>query len=171
MNVDDVFLVLHHHWVQDTTIFPDRQQLLQVAFLVLISAYTATRPRALVYVLRNIKEYKRSPIKESNKDNDKDKDKDKDKNTKVGKGNDNKDIVEGSYKDKSNKDNNTKADDYNKDKDIDDATANVNLASLDLDDLVKTICYEDVNLILLSNLTRTHNLLALKINLWYTKRH
>jgi hypothetical protein len=31
MNVDDVFLVLHHHWVMDTANFPDGRQRLQVA--------------------------------------------------------------------------------------------------------------------------------------------
>src|SRR2546423_15685414 len=49
MNVDDVFLILHHHWVLDTSIFPDERQRLQLAFLLLLSAYTATRPAALVY--------------------------------------------------------------------------------------------------------------------------
>jgi hypothetical protein len=55
MNVDDVFLVLHHHWVMDTITFPDGRQRLQVAFLVLIIACTASRPGALVYVARNEK--------------------------------------------------------------------------------------------------------------------
>src|SRR5947207_12661191 len=50
MNVDDVYLVLHYHWVLDVTIFPDGRQQLQVSFLLLISAYTATRPGVLVYV-------------------------------------------------------------------------------------------------------------------------
>jgi hypothetical protein len=55
MNVDDVFLILYHHWVVDTATFPDGRQRLQVPFLVLVSAYTATRPGALVYVSRNEK--------------------------------------------------------------------------------------------------------------------
>ena len=62
MNVDDVYLVLHYHWVLDVTIFPDGRQQLQVSFLLLISAYTATRPGVLVYVARNVKEYKSCPI-------------------------------------------------------------------------------------------------------------
>jgi hypothetical protein len=33
MNVDDVFLILHHHWVMDTATFPDGRQRLQVPFL------------------------------------------------------------------------------------------------------------------------------------------
>lgn len=49
MNVDDVFLILHHHWVRDSSVFPDERQRLQLAFLLLLSAYTATRPGALVY--------------------------------------------------------------------------------------------------------------------------
>ena len=36
MNVDDVFLVLHHHWALDTSTFPDERQRLQLTFLVLL---------------------------------------------------------------------------------------------------------------------------------------
>jgi hypothetical protein len=54
-NVDDVYLVLHHHWAFDTSIFPDERQRLQLAFVILICAYTATRPGAVVYVQRNAK--------------------------------------------------------------------------------------------------------------------
>lgn len=49
MNVDDIYLVLHHHWVLDTSVFPDERQRLQLALLLLLSAYSATRPAALVY--------------------------------------------------------------------------------------------------------------------------
>jgi len=56
MNVDDVFLVLHRHWVMDTATFPAERQQLQVAFIVLMIACTASRPGALVYVARNGKE-------------------------------------------------------------------------------------------------------------------
>jgi hypothetical protein len=49
MNVDDAYLVLHHHWVLDTSVFPDERQRLQFALLLLIQAYTASRPGALVY--------------------------------------------------------------------------------------------------------------------------
>jgi Protein of unknown function (DUF3435) len=58
MNVDDVFLILYHHWVMDTVIFLDGRQRLQVLFLILISTYTATRPGALVYVAENEKKNK-----------------------------------------------------------------------------------------------------------------
>lgn len=53
MNVDDLFLVLHHHWVLDTSVFPDERQRLQLALLLLLQAYTATRPGALVYKQTN----------------------------------------------------------------------------------------------------------------------
>jgi hypothetical protein len=53
MNVDDIFLVLHHHWVLDTSTFPDERQRLQLALLLLLSAYTATRLAALVYKVTN----------------------------------------------------------------------------------------------------------------------
>ncbi|EJP61053.1 FluG domain-containing protein [Beauveria bassiana ARSEF 2860] len=49
MNIDDVYLVLHHHWVLDTSVFPDERQRIQLALLILIQAYTATRPRVLAY--------------------------------------------------------------------------------------------------------------------------
>jgi hypothetical protein len=62
MNVDDVFLVLHHHWARDTSIFPDERQRLQLAFLALLSGYTGTRPGALVYVKRNAKVLTECPI-------------------------------------------------------------------------------------------------------------
>jgi hypothetical protein len=32
MNVDDVFLVLHHHWVMDTANFPDGRQTITGCF-------------------------------------------------------------------------------------------------------------------------------------------
>ncbi|CEJ91512.1 Putative FluG domain-containing protein [[Torrubiella] hemipterigena] len=49
MDVDDVYLVQHHHWVHDTSIFPDERQRIQLAFLILLQAYTATRPRVFAY--------------------------------------------------------------------------------------------------------------------------
>lgn len=48
MNVDDVYLVLHHHWALDTTPYPDERQRLQLALLILLTSYTASRPGALV---------------------------------------------------------------------------------------------------------------------------
>jgi hypothetical protein len=53
MNVDDLYLVLHHHWTKDTTPYPDGRQINRLAFLLLVSAYTASRPGALVYVEKN----------------------------------------------------------------------------------------------------------------------
>jgi hypothetical protein len=53
MNVDDVYLVLYHHWVLDITTFPGARQRLQIHFLILISGSTATRPGALVYMAKN----------------------------------------------------------------------------------------------------------------------
>ena len=49
MDVDDVYLVQHHHWVHDTSVFPDERQRIQLAFLILLQAYTATRPRVFAY--------------------------------------------------------------------------------------------------------------------------
>jgi hypothetical protein len=70
MNIDDVFLVLHHHWVMDTATFLNRRQRLQVAFLVLMIAYTASRPGALVYVARNEKKSRGYAIGEDDEDED-----------------------------------------------------------------------------------------------------
>jgi hypothetical protein len=70
MNVDDVFLVLHHHWALDTATFPDGRQRLQIALLILISAYTATQPETLVYVARNNKRQRRCRISEDSVDDD-----------------------------------------------------------------------------------------------------
>jgi hypothetical protein len=53
MNVDDLYIVLHHHWTKDTTPYTDGRQIIQLAFLLLVSAYTASRPGALVYVEKN----------------------------------------------------------------------------------------------------------------------
>lgn len=39
MNVDDVYLVLHHHWVLDTSVFPDERQRLQVALLMSVACW------------------------------------------------------------------------------------------------------------------------------------
>ncbi|KAJ5604790.1 hypothetical protein N7510_009944 [Penicillium lagena] len=53
MNVDDLYIVLHHHWTKDRTPYPDSRQIIQLAFLLLVSAYTGSRLGALVYVDKN----------------------------------------------------------------------------------------------------------------------
>jgi hypothetical protein len=49
MNVDDIYLILHRHWVVDTAIFPDDRQRVQITLLILEMVYTAMRPAALVF--------------------------------------------------------------------------------------------------------------------------
>ena len=78
MNVDDIYLILHHHWVMDTAIFPDGRQRVQIALLVLKIAYTATRPVALVYVRRNEKRVKGSCIGKDDSDEDEEDNKERD---------------------------------------------------------------------------------------------
>ncbi len=129
MNVDDIYLVLYHHWVLDATIYPDGRQRLQVSFLILISAYTATRPGALVYVARNVKEQKGYLVG----------DKDDKENTKIS--------------------------------EMDDEMVKAFLGHSDGMEPVKTLCYEDVSLLLLPNPTGTRDLLALEVDLRYTKGH
>jgi hypothetical protein len=53
MDVDDLYLLLHHHWGLDVSVFPDERQRLQVALGSVIQAYTATKPAALVYSATN----------------------------------------------------------------------------------------------------------------------
>ncbi|KAI9776368.1 MAG: hypothetical protein M1816_005335, partial [Peltula sp. TS41687] len=96
---------------------------LQIALLILISAYTATRPGALVYVARNNKEQRRYRISEDSADDD--------ENESVNDDNDN--MMDGEE--------------------------------------VKTLCYEDVALITLPNPTGIRDILAMEINIQYTKGH
>ena len=70
MNVDDIYLVLHHHWILDTSVFPDERQRLQVALLLLLSAYTATRPTTLVYTMTDRRKQKEHYIGWENDDCD-----------------------------------------------------------------------------------------------------
>ena len=70
MNVDDLYLILHHHWVVDTAAFPDGRQCLQVAFIELIIAGSATRPAALVYVRKNEKRITSYCIGENDEEED-----------------------------------------------------------------------------------------------------
>ncbi len=48
MNVNDLLLVLQYHWAFDTETFPHERQRVQLSLLLLMAAYTATRPGALV---------------------------------------------------------------------------------------------------------------------------
>jgi len=48
MSVDDLLVVLHYHWALDTATFPHERQRVQLALLLLMIAYTASRPGALV---------------------------------------------------------------------------------------------------------------------------
>jgi hypothetical protein len=50
MNVNNLYIILKYYWVQSTTPYPDGRQIIQLAFLMLVSAYTASRPGVLVYV-------------------------------------------------------------------------------------------------------------------------
>jgi hypothetical protein len=54
MNVDDLYLVQHHNFGPDTSVFADERQRIQLGFVNLISSYTGTRPGAVVYVNRNV---------------------------------------------------------------------------------------------------------------------
>jgi hypothetical protein len=55
MNMDDIFIVQHHHFVLDISVYADERQRIQQAFVNLSSGYTGTRPGAIVYIERNMK--------------------------------------------------------------------------------------------------------------------
>ncbi|KAI9746725.1 MAG: hypothetical protein M1818_000440 [Claussenomyces sp. TS43310] len=56
INVDNLRLFLHSLWITYIFIFLDFIQQLQTSLVLLFSAFTATRPGALVYVSKNVKE-------------------------------------------------------------------------------------------------------------------
>ena len=70
MNIDDIFFILHHHWMLNTSIFPNEQQQLQLTLLLLLSAYTATWSGALMYkMMSRRKQRKHYLIWEADDDN------------------------------------------------------------------------------------------------------
>ncbi|KAH6676010.1 hypothetical protein B0J14DRAFT_626351 [Halenospora varia] len=117
INVDNVYITLYHHWILDVSIFLD----------VLVSAYTASRPGALVYVKRNIRVKKRAYLTPNDSSDEMDAD----------------------------------------EMDVDDDPTN---PEEDVKAL-KTLCYEDVTLVLLPNLRGIRDILAIEVNLQYTKGH
>ena len=133
MNIDDVFLVLHHHWALDTSTFPDERQRLQLAFFVLLCAYTGTRPGALVYVKRNAKVLTECAISQ-------------DKET----------DVEDSESD-----------------DEPDAQGHIqgDVMDLDVEEIIECLCYKHVTLILLPNSDGDRDILAMEVDLRFTKGH
>jgi hypothetical protein len=132
---------------------------------MLISAYTATRPGALVYVARNIKEYKSYLV--GDEDDNKDRDKDNSENDEM----DNEDGDKDNVEDDEMDDNEDSDKDNVKNDEMDDKIVKAFLGHSDGMEPVKTLCYEDVNLLLLPNPTGPRDLLALEIDLRYTKGH
>ena len=119
MNVDDVYLVLHHHWVLDTSVFSDERQRLQLALAILLLAYTATRPAALVYKPIDRKKLREHYIGWENDGSD-----------------DNLDVDD----------------------------------EMDLDwEEIKTLCYEDVTLVMLPNPEGKRDILVMEVTLKHTK--
>jgi hypothetical protein len=121
---------------------------------MLISAYTATRPGALVYMARNVKECKSYPIGDEDEGIEADE-----------MGND--ENMEVSEKDEDD----IEMDSENENNETENKMARAFPARLDEKEPVKTICYEDVKLLLLPNPTGTRDLLALEVDLRYTKGH
>ncbi len=48
LNVNDLLTILQYHWALDTNTFPHERQRVQLALILLMAAFTATRPGAIV---------------------------------------------------------------------------------------------------------------------------
>lgn len=48
MTIEDLAIIIHYHWVHDPSIFPTERQRVQFAFIMLLIAYTGSRPGALM---------------------------------------------------------------------------------------------------------------------------
>ncbi|KAI9810031.1 MAG: hypothetical protein M1827_006729 [Pycnora praestabilis] len=64
MGVDDLLLVLTHHWAKDKSVFPNERQRVQLPMILLFAAYTASRPGELVDAMLSQENKRR--IKEMN---------------------------------------------------------------------------------------------------------
>jgi hypothetical protein len=125
-NVDDIYLVLHHHWGPDTSKFADERQRLQLAFVIQICAYTAARPGAVVYVERNAKVLTECAM-----------------------------------------------DPYEEEEEHDDIDQEPHTEVMDLDSeaIIEYLCYKHVELVLLPNPDGERDILAMEIDLRFTKGH
>ena len=126
--------------------------------------YTVTRPETLIYVTRNVKKYKICLIENEN-DNENE---NENENIRA-------DEIDGECMQMKNKNENNDIEMNNKNNNENDEMNNkmmkVFLDHSDEKKLVKTVCYENINLLLLSNSAETHDLLTLKIDLQYMKKH
>ena len=52
MNVDDLFFLLHHHWVVDASYYPTERQRIQLGLVLLLMAYTGVRPAGVLETYR-----------------------------------------------------------------------------------------------------------------------
>jgi hypothetical protein len=114
MNVDDLYVVQHHHFAFDTSVFADERQRIQQAFVNLFSGYTGTRPGAVVYVDKNVKVLVQCAIGPEE--------------------------------------------------------AEVHSMDLDIKEL-ECLCYKHITLILLPNLGGVRDILAMEVDLRFTKGH
>ena len=148
MNVDDIFRVLHHHWARDTSTFPDGRQSLQLAFLILICAYTASRPGALVYVKRNAKVVTQCALETYDEDRA------------VGDGTSDDEIDDGDGDDDGEDED---------DSEMDNQYNGISEGSEEKDEPIDTLCYKHVTLILIREPGAERDLIAMEIDLRFTK--
>jgi integrase len=50
LEADDFVVVIQYHWVSDINVFPNERQRVQVATILLLAAFTGSRPGALLHV-------------------------------------------------------------------------------------------------------------------------
>jgi Protein of unknown function (DUF3435) len=50
LEADDFVEIIQYHWVSDINIFPNERQRVRVAALLLLAAFTGSRPGALLHV-------------------------------------------------------------------------------------------------------------------------
>ena len=48
LEADDFVELIRHHWASDINVFPNERQRLQLAALLLLAAFTGSRPEALL---------------------------------------------------------------------------------------------------------------------------
>lgn len=50
LEAEDFVELLRYHWASDINVFPNERQRLQLATILLLAAFTGSRPQALLYI-------------------------------------------------------------------------------------------------------------------------
>lgn len=135
-NVDDVFVILHHLWVSVLMFFPDLRMLVQLALVLLLGAYTATRPGAIVYVKRNNEVVNQCALEQ----------------------------FEEAMREDGDGDDNEDGDDNSREGEDDGEPPSV-------EEIMQCLCYRHITMVLLPHPEGERDLLAVEIDLRFTKGH